>query len=117
MLAVFIIARVAKLGDWIPSALFALAIVLVIVSVAIGHPSYEGLAVMIAVVLATGVAFLSEYRSDREFEKLNAAKDSVRVKVQRNSTVQTIPLEDVVVGDRVLLEMGRNPGRRTHDVH
>ena len=27
---------------------------------------------MVAVILATGVAFLSEYRSDREFEKLNA---------------------------------------------
>ena len=32
---------------------------------------------MIAVILATGVAFLSEYKSDREFEVLNAAKDSV----------------------------------------
>ena len=39
---------------------------------------------MIAVVLATGVAFLSEYKSDREFEMLNAAKDSVRVKVLRD---------------------------------
>ena len=53
------------------------------VSVAIGHPSFEGLAVMIAVVLATGVAFLSEYKSDREFEMLNARKDAVRVKVIR----------------------------------
>ena len=34
----------------------------------------EGLAVMVAVILATGVAFLSEYRSDREFEVLNAAE-------------------------------------------
>ena len=73
-----------EIGDWVPSILFGLAAVWVVVSIAIGHPSYEGLAVMIAVVLATGVAFLSEYRSDKEFEKLNAAKDSVRVKVQRN---------------------------------
>jgi Ca2+-transporting ATPase len=100
------VSAVAKLGDWLPAALFGLAATLVGVSVALGHPSYEGLAVMVAVVLATGVAFFSEHRSDREFEKLNAAKDSVRVKVQRNGGVQTVPLEDVVVGDLVLLEMG-----------
>lgn len=106
VLAVFIAAAIVKLGDWIPSILFALALVWVVVGIAIGAPSYEGLAVMIAVILATGVAFFSEYRSDQEFEKLNAAKDSVRVKVERNGGVQTIPLEDVVVGDLVLLEMG-----------
>ena len=106
VIAVIAGAMVAKLGAWLPAVLFALAGVLVGVSVAVGHPSYEGLAVMIAVVLATGVAFFSEYRSDREFEKLNAAKDSVRVKVRRDGAVQTAPLEDVVVGDLVVLEMG-----------
>ncbi len=106
VIAVLVGAVVAKLGDWVPSVLFGLAAVLVGVSVLLGEPSYEGLAVMVAVVLATGVAFFSEYRSDKEFEKLNAAKDSVRVKVQRNGSVQTIALEDVVVGDLVLLEMG-----------
>ena len=45
------------------------------------HPSVEGLAVMVAVILATGVAFLSEYKSDREFEVLNAQKESLRAKV------------------------------------
>ena len=106
VIGVFVAALVAKIGDWVPSILFGLALVWVIVSVAIGNPSYEGLAVMVAVFLATGVAFFSEFRSDQEFEKLNAAKDSVRVKVVRNGGVQTIPLEDVVVGDLVLLEMG-----------
>ncbi len=106
VLAVLVVAFAAKLGEWLPSALFVLAAVLVGVSIALGKPSYEGLAVMIAVVLATGVAFLSEYRSDKEFEKLNAAKDSVLVKVQRDGGVHTIALEDVVVGELVLLEMG-----------
>jgi Ca2+-transporting ATPase len=106
VLALFVVARIARLGEWVPAILFAFAAVFVAVSISLGDPSYEGLAVMIAVVLATGVAFLSEYRSDCEFEKLNAAKDSIRVKVHRAATVQTIPLEDVVVGDRVLLEMG-----------
>ena len=106
LLAIFIAAAFVKFNGWLPSILFGMAMLWVIVSIAIGSPSYEGLAVMIAVVLATGVAFFSEFRSDKEFEKLNAAKDSVRVKVERNGGVQTIPLEDVVVGDLVLLEMG-----------
>jgi len=106
VVAVFAATFVFRIGDWVPAIVFGLGAIWVVVSALIGNPSYEGLAVMIAVVLATGVAFLSEYRSDREFEKLNAAKDSVRVKVQRGGSVHTIALEDVVVGDLVLLEMG-----------
>ncbi len=106
VLAVFLIGRFTRLGAWVPSALFALALILVAMSAVLGAPSVEGFAVMLAVALATGVAFLSEYRSDREFEKLNAAKDAVRIKVLRNGAVQTLSLEDVVVGDLVILEMG-----------
>jgi Ca2+-transporting ATPase len=103
---VFAAALIMRIGDWVPSILFGLAVVWVVVSFALGAPSVEGLAVMIAVFLATGVAFMSEFRSDKEFEKLNAAKDSVQVKVLRNSRVSTIPLEEVVVGDLVLLGLG-----------
>ena len=106
VLAALITARLTKNGEWLPSILFGLALVWVIATVIVGNPSYEGLAVMIAVFLATGVAFLSEFRSHKEFEKLNSAKDSIRVKVHRNGSVQTIPLEEIVVGDLVLLEMG-----------
>jgi Ca2+-transporting ATPase len=106
VLLALLVAALTKIGEWLPSLLFGLALVWVIVSVAIGNPSYEGLAVMLAVILATGVAFLSEFRSDQEFEKLNATKDSIQVKVERNGGVQTIAQEDVVVGDLVLLETG-----------
>jgi Ca2+-transporting ATPase len=99
-------AYLLKKADWVPSLLFALAVALFVATVALGHPSVEGLAVIIAVVLATGVSFLSEYRSDQEFDKLNARKDSVRVKVIRDGHVLTAPLEDVVVGDLVVLETG-----------
>src|SRR5439155_12711107 len=73
---------------------------------ATGHASYDGLAVMVAVILATGVACLSEYKSDREFEILNAQKESRRVKLLRGGEFHTAPLEEVVVGDVVILEMG-----------
>jgi Ca2+-transporting ATPase len=111
MLVVVLVVGIAgwvwqRLAPWLPSLFFGLACVGVVVSVIQGHPSYEGLAVMVAVILATGVSFLSEYRSDREFEKLNAARESVMVKVVRNGTVHALPLEEIVVGDLILLEMG-----------
>ena len=98
--------KLMKLDEWVPALLFGLAMVLVGVSVALGHPSYEGLAVMVAVVLATGVAFFSEYKSDREFEVLNARKESLRTKVTRGGAVVTVGMDEVAVGDLVVLEMG-----------
>ena len=61
---------------------------------------------MIAVILATGVAFLSEFQSDREFEALNAHKEGVQAKVQRDGALRKISLDEVHVGDVVLLEIG-----------
>jgi Ca2+-transporting ATPase len=106
VVAAFVLASALKLRDWLPSILFGVAVILVGVSLFTAHPSYEGLAVMVAVVLATGVAFLAEYKSDREFELLNARKEALRTKVMRDGQVRTLPLEDVVVGDLVVLEMG-----------
>ncbi len=95
-----------RIGSWLPSIFFSLACLGVGISIPLEHPSYEGLAIMVAVILATGVSFLSEYRSDQEFEKLNAAREAIDVKVVRNGSVHSIPLEEVVVGDLVQLEMG-----------
>ena len=104
---VLVVAAFAlKFGEWVPSLLFALAGVLFGASVVMGEPSVEGLAVMIAVALATGVSFISEYRSDREFEKLNATKDAIRVKVLRDGQLHTLPLDEIVVGELVMLETG-----------
>jgi P-type Ca2+ transporter type 2C len=99
---------VLRLGAWIPSLLFGSAIIVFAVGLAVPphHPSIEGLAVMVAVILATGVAFASEYKSDREFEILNAQKESLRAKLLRGGDFVTVPLEEVVVGDTVILEMG-----------
>jgi len=106
VIANFVLAFALKLRDWLPAMMFGVAVVLVAISLGTPHPSFEGLAVMLAVVLATGVAFLSEYKSDREFEVLNTRKESLRSKVVRAGEVSTVPLEEVVVGDWIVLEMG-----------
>jgi Ca2+-transporting ATPase len=66
----------------------------------------DGLAILVAVVLATSVAFVSEYRSAREFEALSAHNKTQKVKVLRDGGVHAVPLQDVVVGDAVVLEAG-----------
>ncbi|MBI2806562.1 MAG: calcium-translocating P-type ATPase, PMCA-type [Planctomycetes bacterium] len=93
-------------GQWVPTFMFVSAILLFLVGLAAGHVLVEGLAVMVAVILATGVAFASEYKSDREFEVLNSQKDSIKAKAIRAGQIHSIPLEDVVVGDLILLETG-----------
>ncbi len=95
-----------RLSAALPALMFASALAVFLLGLVVRHPSVEGLAVMVAIILATGVAFLSEYRSDREFEALNAQKDSLRAKVVRGGQFHTVPLEEVVVGDVVSLEMG-----------
>lgn len=99
-------ATIAAARPWLSALLFAGAALLVLLSIVLGHPSFDGLAIMIAVALATGVSFAAEYKSDREFELLNSRQESRPVKVRRDSMVHSVPIEDIVVGDLVLLEMG-----------
>jgi Ca2+-transporting ATPase len=92
--------------QWLPALLFGCAVVLFFVGLFSQHFLVEGLAVMVAVILATGVAFANEYKSDQEFEILNARKASLQAKVLRAGAFHAIPLEEVVVGDLVVLEIG-----------
>ncbi|HVS38519.1 MAG TPA: HAD-IC family P-type ATPase, partial [Gemmataceae bacterium] len=105
-----IAALVLHKGHWVPALLFVAALLVLAAGLIAdwrhAEKLVEGVAVMLAVILATGVAFLSEYKSDREFEKLNAHKEALRVKVLRDGAVHTVSLEQVVVGDAVELETG-----------
>ncbi len=106
VVAAVVVAFVLKQQRWIPTLMFVSALLLFFVGLATGHVLVEGLAVMVAVILATGVAFASEYKSDREFEVLNARKESLRAKVYRAGAFHTVSLDEVVVGENVFLEMG-----------
>ncbi|MFP4498775.1 MAG: calcium-translocating P-type ATPase, PMCA-type [Vulcanimicrobiota bacterium] len=65
----------------------------------------EGIGIIIAIVLATGVSFYSEYKSNKEFELLNKISEDT-AKVRRNGEVKQISSREVVVGDLVILDMG-----------
>ncbi len=72
-----------------------------------GHAVFfEPVGIFIAILLATGLAFLFEYKADREFALLNQVNDDEPVQVFRNGEWHQIAKREVVVGDIVRLETG-----------
>jgi Ca2+-transporting ATPase len=66
----------------------------------------EGVGILMAIALATYLAYWNESRAAREFDVLNTTRDDVPVKVRRDGGYAVIPKRDVVVGDVVLIEVG-----------
>ena len=66
----------------------------------------EPLGIFIAILLATGLAFIFELKADKEFALLNQVNDDEPVQVIRDGHPMQIPRKDVVVGDIVLINTG-----------
>lgn len=66
----------------------------------------EGLGIVVAILLATTLAFINEYKASQEFEILNQVYDEVSSKVIRDGNVTSIPRKELVVGDIVYIEQG-----------
>mgnify|MGYP002624081842 CR=1 FL=1 len=67
---------------------------------------YEPVGIFVAIALATGLAFVFEYKAEKEFEILNQVNDDEHVQVIRGGKVKHIARRDVVVGDIVMLNTG-----------
>jgi Ca2+-transporting ATPase len=67
---------------------------------------FEPIGIIVALLLATGVAFFLERSNEKTFQSLNEVNDDTPVKVRRNNNVCQVARRDVVVGDIVLLEAG-----------
>jgi len=79
------------------------------IAIAIGivEGSYvEGIGIILAIFLATTVAFLNEYKASQEFDILNKVNDEVPIQVIRNYHWTTVAKKDLVVGDIVSVERG-----------
>ncbi len=66
----------------------------------------EPVGIFIAIILATGLSFIFEYKAEKEFAILNKVNDEEPVQVIRSSNPCTIPRCDVVVGDIIVFEAG-----------
>ncbi len=67
---------------------------------------FEPIGIFVAILLATGLAFLFELKANKEFSILNQVNDDELVQVIRNGSPRAIPKKDVVVGDILLLSTG-----------
>jgi len=70
------------------------------------HVFFEPVGIFVAIILATGLAFLFEYRADKEFMILNQVNDDESVKVVRNGDVTQVARKEIVVGDIVIIGGG-----------
>lgn len=67
---------------------------------------FEPIGIIVALILATGVAFVLESKNEKTFQSLNEVNDDTLVKVIRNDNVCQVTRKDVVVGDIVILNTG-----------
>jgi len=67
---------------------------------------YECLGIVLAILVSALVSTVSEYGSENAFEKMLAAGEQQRAYVYRNAKLLSLPIDDIVVGDFVLLSAG-----------
>lgn len=67
---------------------------------------YETIGIVIAIFLASFISTISEYGSEKAFEQLQNDASKIKVKAMRNGAVTEVNIDEIVVGDIVLL----NPG-------
>ena len=83
------------------------ALVVNVLFVIMGHGDWiEACGIFIAILLATLVSTYSEYSNENAFQKLQEEASRIRCKVWRNGEPVEIHIDDIVVGDAIILEAG-----------
>ena len=67
---------------------------------------YETIGIFIAILLATFISTISEYGSEKAFNKLQENSLKLKSKVRRDDSIQEIFINEIVKNDIVLLETG-----------
>ena len=67
---------------------------------------YETIGIVIAIFLASFISTISEYGSEKAFEKLQEESSKINCRALRNGKLVEIKIDDVVVGDIISLEAG-----------
>ncbi|MDL2226387.1 calcium-translocating P-type ATPase, PMCA-type [Deltaproteobacteria bacterium OttesenSCG-928-M10] len=94
-----------KFEDPIIRVLLVAAVIAILAGLVEGHYT-EGIGIIIAVLLATTLGFINEYRAGQEFDVLNQVSDDEPIKVIRDHRYTSVPKRDLVVGDILVLEQG-----------
>lgn len=67
---------------------------------------FEPVGIFMAIILATGLGFIFELKAAKEFALLNKTSDNDPVAVIRDGKTVSVPKQDIVVGDIVILSTG-----------
>ena len=67
---------------------------------------YETLGILIAIFVASFISSVSEYGSEKAFNRLQEESSKIKCKIKRDGVIIEAPIDDVVVGDIVILEVG-----------
>ena len=93
-------------GDPMIKLLIAIACIMAIMAF-LGYAEWgELIGIVISVLLVTGISAKTEMSSDNEYRKLKDGAKKELCKVYRNGKVVEIEVDDVVVGDRIIIQSG-----------
>ncbi|RID62930.1 hypothetical protein BRARA_E01969 [Brassica rapa] len=67
---------------------------------------YDGGSIYVAVFLVVAVSAVSNFRQNRQFDKLSKVSSNIKIDVVRNGRRQEVSIFDIVVGDIVCLNIG-----------
>ena len=67
---------------------------------------YETIGIVIAIFLASFISTISEYGSEKAFKRLQEEASLIKCRVKRDNKIIEISIEDIVVGDIVLISSG-----------
>jgi len=67
---------------------------------------FETIGIVIAVLIAALISAVSEYGSNKAFERMQEESSKINVRVRRNNNITEIPINDIVVGDIIILSSG-----------
>ena len=96
-----------KFEDPVIRILAIAAVFAILIPLFSGHGSYvEGIGIIVAILLATVIAFVNEFKAAKEFDLLNLVNDDLPIKVYRDGQLTTVGRRDIVVGDVILVEIG-----------
>eukprot|EP01120_Amphizonella_sp_Union-15-10_P014954 TRINITY_DN7486_c0_g7_i1.p1 TRINITY_DN7486_c0_g7~~TRINITY_DN7486_c0_g7_i1.p1 ORF type:complete len:1045 (-),score=272.60 TRINITY_DN7486_c0_g7_i1:55-3144(-) len=98
------------MGDHTLILLACAAVVSIILEMTFGHEKavgwIEGAAILVAVLLVSGVTATNDWSKDRKFRQLSAVTSNRTIKVMRGGEQTQIFMSDILVGDIVHLETG-----------
>ncbi|KAK6161442.1 hypothetical protein DH2020_004823 [Rehmannia glutinosa] len=67
---------------------------------------YDGGSIFVAVFLVISVSAISNFRQNRQFDKLSKVSSNIPVEVVRNGRRQEVSIFEIVVGDIICLKIG-----------